>query len=181
MKKVAMIFVDLLVFVAVFGVAGFAYAQTQTPTDENAPSAAGPGWGMMGRAGQGMMGRAGQGMMGGSGYGPMHEYMEEALAAKLGLTEEEIEEKLAAGETMWSIAQAQGLTDEEIGDLMLGARDEALKAAVAAGVMTQEQADWMAQHMQQMRSYGTGAGGCGGGFGQGARQRMPMGRWFNQP
>jgi hypothetical protein len=173
MKKVALAFVGLLVFVAVFGVAGFAYAQTQTPTDEDAPSAAGPGWGMMGRAGQEMMR--------GSGYGPMHEYMEAALAAKLGLTEEEIEEKLAAGESMWSIAQAQGLTDEEIGDLMLKARGEALKAAVAAGDLSQEQADWMAQHMQQRRGYGMGAGGCGGGFGQGARQRMPMGRWLNQP
>jgi hypothetical protein len=173
MKKVALVFVGLLVFVAVFGVAGFAYAQTQTPPGEGAPSAAGPGWGMMGRAGQGMMG--------GSGYGPMHEYMEQALAAKLGLTEQEIEDKLAAGETMWSMAQAQGMTDEEISNLMLAARDEALKAAVAAGELTQEQADWMSQHMQQMRGNGMGAGGCGGGFGQGARQRMPMGRWYSQP
>ena len=54
------------------------------------------------------MGRSGQGMMQSGGYGSMHEYMEQALAAKLGLTEAEIEEKLAAGETMWSIAQAQG-------------------------------------------------------------------------
>ena len=107
--------------------------------------------------------------------------MEEALAEKLGLSEAEIEEKLATGETMWSIAQAQGLTDEQITELMQSARDEALKAAVAAGAITQEQADWMSQRMQQMHSAGMGAGGCGAGFGQGSRQRMPMGRWFNQP
>ena len=42
----------------------------------------------------------------------MHDYMEQALAARLGLTEAEIEDRLAAGESMWSIAQAQGLTDD---------------------------------------------------------------------
>jgi hypothetical protein len=173
MKKVILVVVSLFVLFAAFGAAGFAYAQTQTPPDDAAPSAAAPGWGMMGRTRQGMMS--------GTGYGPMHEYMEQALAAKLGLTEEEIEDKLAAGETMWSIAQAQGLTDAEISDLMLAARDEALKAAVAAGALTQDQADTMSQHMQQMRGFGMGAGGCGGGFGRGAGQHMPMGRWFNQP
>jgi len=173
MKKVVLILAGMLVLVAIFGVVGFAYAQTQTPPDEGAPFGAGPG--------RGMMGRFGQGMMGGTGYGPMHEYMEQALATRLGLTEEDIEDKLAAGETMWSIAQAQGLTDEEISALMLTARDEALKAAVAAGDLSQEQADWMSQHMQQMQGFGMGAGGCGGGYGQGTRQRMPMGRWFNQP
>jgi len=167
MKKAILIFAGIFVLAAVFAVTGFAYAQTQTP-----PS---------GDTGWGMMGRNAHGMMRGAGSGPLHDYMEEALAEKLGLTEAEIEEKLASGETMWSIAQAQGLTDEQISDLMLSARAEALKAAVAAGVITQEQADWMSQRMQQMHGAGMGAGGCGAGFGQGARQRMPMGRWFNQP
>ena len=169
MKKAILIFAGVFVLAAVFAVTGFAYAQTQTPPSGDAPSAGVPGWGMMGRNAHGMMR--------GSGSGPMHDYMEEALAEKLGLSEAEIEEKLASGETMWSIAQAQGLTDEQITELMQSARDEALKAAVAAGAITQEQADWMAQRMQQMN----GAGGCGAGFGQGARQHMPMGRWFNQP
>ena len=172
MKKVILVIVGALVLFAVFGAVGFAYAQTQTPP-QGVPSGVGPGFGMMGRFGQGMMG--------GGGYGPMHEYMEQALAEKLGLTEEEIEDKLAAGETMWSIAQAQGLSEEEISTLMLSARDEALKAAVAAGDLTQERADWMSQHMQQMGGFGMGAGGCGGGYGQGARQGGMMGRWFNQP
>lgn len=173
MKKVTLVIVGVLMLFAIFGAAGFAYAQSQNPQDGAAPYEFGPGRGMMGRFGQG-------GMMGSGTNGPMHEYMEQALAAKLGMTEEEIEEKLAAGETMWSIAQEQGLSDEEIYDLMLSARDEGLKAAVAAGALTQEQADWMTQHMQQMRGFGMGAGGCGG-FRQGGALRMPMGRWYNQP
>ena len=173
MKKVMLVIVGVLVLSFLFGAAGFAYAQTQNPQDETVPFGT--------TRGRGMMGRFGQGMMQSGEYGPMHEYMEQALAAKLGLTEEEIEDKLAAGETMWSIAQAQGMTDEEISALMLTARDEALKAAVDAGTLTQEQADWMSQRMQQMGGYGMGAGHCGGGYGQGAVQRMPMGRWFNQP
>jgi hypothetical protein len=173
MKKIVLVLAGVVVLFAVFGAVGFAYAQTQTPPDEDAPSATAPGWGMMGRSGGGMMR--------GTGFGPMHEYMEQALAARLGLTEEVIEDKLAAGESMYSIAQAQGLTDAEISDLMLAARDEALKAAVTAGTLTQEQADRMLQHMQQMGGSGMGAGGCGGGYGAGAHLRMPMGRQFNQP
>jgi len=173
MKKVMLVIVGVLVLSFLFGAAGFAYAQTQNPQDETVPFGTPRGRGMLGRFGQSMM-QSGE-------YGPMHESMEQALAAKLGLTEGEIEEKLAAGETMWSIAQAQGMTDEEISALMLTARDEALKAAVAAGTLTQEQADWMSQRMQQMGGFGMGAGNCGGGYGQGAAQRMPMGRWFNQP
>ena len=73
------------------------------------------------------------------------------------------------------------MTDEEISALMLTARDEALTAAVAAGTLTQEQADWMSQRMQRMGGFGMGAGHCGGGYGQGAAQHLPMGRWFNQP
>jgi hypothetical protein len=171
MKKVMLVIVGILMLFMAFGAAGLAFAQSQTPPEQTPP------WGP--NQGGGMMGHFGAAMMRGTGYGPMHEYMEQALADKLGLTEEEIEEKLAAGETMWSIAQAQGLTDQEISDLMLAARDEGLKAAVAAGTLSQEQADWMSQHMQQMRGQGMGAGGCAGGGMHGARQGM--GRWFNQP
>ena len=124
-------------------------------------------------------------MMQNGGTGVLHTFMTTEFAKKLDLNVNDVNTRLAAGETMWSIAQAQGLSDEEISDLMLAARDEALNAAVEAGDLTQEQADWMSQHMQQMQAYGIGAGGCGGGFRQGAAQsgwqRMPMRRWFNQP
>jgi hypothetical protein len=100
--------------------------------------------------------------------------MEKAVAKTLGITQEDLEAKLAAGETVWSVAKTRGLSDAQITDLMVNARSEALKNAVAAGVITQEQADWMDEHMDQMQGYGIGPGFChGAGQGQGS----PGQRW----
>ena len=172
MKKFLWIGALALISLAVLGVAGFAYAQTQTP-----PDAPFYGPGMMrrnGGFGPGMMGGWGQ-----AGSGPMHPYMVEAFAEALGLTPEELQAKLDDGETMYTVAQAQGLSDEEFSTLMVEARTTALEKAVADSVLTQEQADWMIQRMAQMQAqgFGPGAGGCGG-FGG----RMMGGwRWNNQP
>jgi hypothetical protein len=118
-----------------------AYAQAQTPTAPGYP------YGMMG--GYGMWG-GGFGMMGGYGYGPMHTYMVEGLAEALNLQPEDLQKRLEAGETPWQIAQSQGLSNEQIQQVMLEAHDKALDAAVKAGFLTQQQADWMDQHMEQM-------------------------------
>jgi hypothetical protein len=49
---------------------------------------------------------------------------------------------------------------------MLDAHDKALDKAVEAGLLTQEQADWMDQHMESMWSgNGAGYGGCHGSYG----------------
>ncbi|MCI0520702.1 MAG: hypothetical protein L0Z70_10675 [Chloroflexi bacterium] len=166
----------LVVSVAALGVFGYAYAQTATPG--NGTTVFGPG--MMGRwnnsAGPGMMGRwqtdgayGPGGMMGqrGSGAGPMHQYMVNAFAEALGTTPEDLQAQLDAGETMWSVAEAKGMTLEEFSSLMLTARTEALDQAVADGVLTQEQADWMTQRMAQAQAAGYGPGNCpmhGGAF-----------------
>jgi len=108
--------------------------------------------------------------LGAGGYGPMHEYMEDAFAEALGITHDELEARLDAGETMGSIAQAQGLSDDEFAKLMVDARTKAMERAVAAGILTQEQADWMIQRMQQMQDGGFGPGNCpmhDGAFGPG--------------
>lgn len=90
--------------------------------------------------------------------GPMHEYIEEAMAEAVGLTVEEFEARHDAGETFYQIALAEGFTAEEIPALMQAARAKGLNAAVAAGIITQEQADWM-------NSRGFGRGGMMGGLG----------------
>jgi hypothetical protein len=118
-----------------------AYAQAQTPTAPGYPD------GMMGS--YGMFG-GGYGMMGGYGYGPMHTYMVEGLAEALNLKPEDLQKRLEAGETPWQIAQSQGLSNGQIQQAMLEAHDKALDAAVKAGFLTQQQADWMDQHMEQM-------------------------------
>lgn len=103
----------------------------------------------------GMMGGR---MMGRSGYGVMHTYMISALASRLGMTPEELQARMTNGETPWDIAKANGLTDAQIQQLLEEAHDEALKQAVAAGVITQEQADWMDAHMDSM--WQNGGTGC---------------------
>lgn len=158
--------------------AGTAYAQSQTPPVPGYPR------GMMGgqSGGYGMMG--GFGMMGVGGYGPMHEAMVEAFGEALNLTPEEVQSRIEAGETPWQIAESQGLNEDEIQQIMLEAHDQALDNAVDAGVLTQEQADWMDQHMESMWSGGVnGFGGCHGAYGEGSSTSGtrfgPMMRWNN--
>lgn len=178
MKKTLVVVSVLVVLLVTLGIAGFAYAQTQTPPAPGAPY----GQGMMGGyGGQGMMGgrgmMGGQGMMGGvSGqYGPMHTYMVEAVAEKLGLKAEDVQSRLAAGETLWQIASSTGLSDDLVRTALQEAHDVALQKAVEAGVLTQAQADWMDQRMEQMWTNGGGMP-CQGGT-AGATRMGPGGRW----
>lgn len=106
-----------------------------------------------------------------NGGGWMHDYVEQALAAKLGLTEEQVEEQFAAGKTMVQIALDNGIKQEDVTAFLNDVHKEAFANAVKAGVMTQEQADWMLQRMQS-RGYAGGTGNCPmhngqGGYGRG--------------
>ena len=98
----------------------------------------------------------------GAGDGPLHDYMISAMADAVGLSSNEFELRHDAGERFYEIALAQGYASEEIPSLMQAARAQALEAAVKDGVITQEQADWMAGR-------GFGNGGMMGGFGRGNR------------
>jgi hypothetical protein len=127
----------------------------------------GGGSGMMGgrgaAQGQGygaMMGGRGSGMMANGAYGPMHDYMIPALAEGLGLTTEELQARIDGGETPYDVAVSLGFTDEQIQEIFTTAHSTALAAAVEAGVITQEQADWMSTHMQQR--WQNGMPGIGG-------------------
>jgi len=178
MKKLLYIGIGMALTLVVLGAASLVYAQSQTPPAPQTPGTADAyqnfqGFGMM--RGGGMMGamrgaaRQGfqQGMRRGyvqGTFGPMHEYMVAALAGKLNLSVEDLQAKITAGERPYDIAKAQGLTDEQVQTLMQAAHAEALKAAVAAGALTQEQADWMSQRMTQMHQNGA-MGGRMGAFG----------------
>jgi hypothetical protein len=163
MKKLLISVVMVAVVVIALGTAGFVYAQSATP---EAP-VPGNGYGMMG--GRGMRG----GMMGqGAGYaaqdGLMHAEMIAAFAEKLGISVDDLNARLAKGETMAQIATAQGLTVEEFRTLMTDARSQAIAQAVKNGTLTQEQADWMNQRGagrmmgggRGMRGAGQGTSGC---------------------
>lgn len=147
-----------------------AYAQSPTPPAPNFPY--GPGM----HSGRGDFG---PGMISANrGTGPLHEYMLSAVASAFGLTPDEVESRLDKGETMWQIAQSQGLTADEFSTKMSQARTEAINKAVTDGAISQDFADRMLKRMSKMWKGGIkggfGPGGCqGGGAGLGISSPLP--------
>lgn len=177
MKKILIVIAVLAVVAVALGAVGYAYAQTTAPS--GACPAGCTGQGMVGGRQGGMMGRGG--MMGGrvaGTEGPLHEYMLSGFSAALDISEADLQARLDAGETMFTIS---GKTAEEFQVLMQEVRTTAVEQAVAAGALTQEQADWMAQRWEQMQAngFGPGTGTCPG---MGGGQRPGRGgRWNAQP
>ena len=129
-------------------------------------------------AGRGMMNGGGMMMNGRGSYGPIHDYVEKALAEKLGMSEAQVEQELAA-KSMYQIALDHGIAQANIQTFMAEVHKTAFAAAVKDGVMTQAQADAMIARMAQ-NGYGTGTcpmGSGGNGYGRGM---MGGGRWQNQ-
>lgn len=129
----------------------------------------------------------GVGMMRG-GFGPMHTYVVEAFAAELDLTVDGVNTRLSSGETLYQIAIAEGIAQDDVPALLTKVHTAAFDKAVAAGALTREQADWMLQRMQYKAQNGYGFGNCpmggarpqdGTGFGPGMMGRG--GRWQQAP
>ncbi len=166
MKKTILISALVLAALAVVAVgAGAVFAQDETPPF------------------------TGQGPMR-NGDGPLHTFMVTEWAKKLDLNVNDINTRLAAGESMYDIALSAGVTAEEFPAVMTEVRTNAVNAAVTANVITQEQADWMLSHGQGMGGmHGNGTGACdgtgpqgGGMHGQrgGDHGGMMGGGWQNQ-
>lgn len=119
MKKTILIVALVVLALGVFGV-GAAFAQDPTPPF----------------GGRGPMLQDGT-------TGPLHTFMVAEFAQKLDLNVNDINTRLAAGESMYDIAISAGVTAEEFPAVMTEVRANALDAAVKANVITQEQADWM--------------------------------------
>jgi hypothetical protein len=160
MKKTIISIVVLTVLASVFAFAGIAYAQSTNPPAQTPE--AGYGRGMMG-AGRGMMGNYAAGA---DQDGQMHDEMIAAYAEKLGISVEDINARLAKGETMLQIAASKGLTTAQFQSLMSEVHAKAVAEAVKNGDLTQEQADWMNQRGGMMSG---GRGGMMNGAGRGMR------------
>ena len=161
MNKLVLSIVLVAVLAIALGTAGFVFAQTPTP---QAPvPGTGNGYGMMaGRGGMrgGMMNRdAAPADM----DGPLHDEMVAVFAQKLGLSVDELNARLAKGETMAQIASTKGLTAEQFTALMSDARSQAIDQAVKDGTLTQAQADWMKQRGAGIAAGGRGMRGAGQG------------------
>ena len=103
--------------------------------------------------------------------------MFDTAAEALGLTPEEFFAELHAGKTLEEIAEAQGVELEAVQEAMNAARADAMREAIEQAVederITQEQADWLLEGLEQGffpmgRGFGFGHG-MKGGFGRGMR------------
>jgi len=141
MKKSILIVGLVVLALGVFGV-GAALAQDATPP-------------------------VGRGSMMGGGNGAMHDYVEEALADKLGITEKDVEDALASGKTMYQIALDNGIKEADVVSLLTEVHTTAFDKAVADGVVTRAQADFM---LQRMTTNGFNSGNCPMQNGQGGGQ-----------
>jgi hypothetical protein len=106
------------------------------------------------------------------GTDTLHDYMEKALAEKLGVPLATIEAQFDAGKTMYQIALDNGIAAADVPALMQEVRENAIQAALADGVLTQAQADWMLKAGGRGMGYGMMGRGAGygmmrGGFGSG--------------
>jgi hypothetical protein len=189
MKKIIIASLVLGVIFVSLGAAGLVYAQTQIP--EEPPFT---GWrnGMSANGERpyarthGMMGAfrtegVEPGMRGGFRLGTpglLHEYMLEAFADAIGLTGEQVQERMTAGETRWGIALSEGFSEEDIPTLFQSIHIKALGVMVSDGVISQEQADRMLERMAQRYATGFGPGDCQGEGKQG-RFGGGRGQWGN--
>jgi hypothetical protein len=163
MKKFVISILVVAVVAVALGTAGFVYAQSPAQTP-----AAGTGYGMHGQGGRG--GMMGQGMAAGTQDGLLHDAMIAIFAQKLGISVEDLNTRLANGETMAQIAVSQGLSLDEFQTIMADARSQAIDQAVKDGTLTQAQADTMKQRgagMMKSSGFGAGMGGGRGARGNG--------------
>jgi hypothetical protein len=154
MKKVLVVVSVFVVALVIFG-AGFFFAQSNAARAAGLPVGFGPGRMMMG-------GRGGQGQI--------HEYVEQALADKLGMTVADVETALSSGKSMSQIAIDKGTKAADVTALLSEVHKTALAKAVTDGLLTQAQADTM---LQNMTANGFNYANCpmqnGGGAGRGGR------------
>jgi hypothetical protein len=137
---------------------GTAFAQEQTPTTPSTEQAAPQG----GRGGP--FGKGGKGGIGGRG-------MNAAIVAKaLGIDEAALRTELEAGKSVADLASAKGVALDTIVNALIEDQTAQLKTAVAAGTLTQAQADGLIAnakvtlpgHLQTRRVQGLPDHGRGG-------------------
>jgi len=94
----------------------------------------------------------------------------EAAATALGTTADALQTQLRAGQSLADLATAAGVDLAEVQSAIdaacLQANRDAIEAAVTAGTLTREKADWLLEGLDQ-GFWGTAASGPGFGIGHG--------------
>ena len=114
--------------------------------------------------------------------GQMHEEMITALADATGLPVEEIEGRLEDGEHLYIIAADAGLSQSDFFELMSEVRESFLEQAFDEGLISEEQYEWMLDHMEENQGREQGEFPChsfegGSPSSFGARGRGRRGGW----
>jgi hypothetical protein len=145
-KKILILGAGALVVLLAAGAVGVGIVAAQEPTPEPPTSTLGAKVPFGGRGG------------GRGGFGPIWGHGDQwttfdAVAKTLGLTPEELFAELHAGKTLEEIATEQGVEMTAVQDAMNAAQGEAtrqaIEQAVKDGRMSQEQADWMLEGIEQ--------------------------------
>jgi hypothetical protein len=144
--------VALVTIMTVLGISGYALTQTAAAAEAQAPVEHGGGRGLCGETGL------------------------QAAATALGLTTEDVTTQLRAGETLTTLAEAQGKDVQAVVDAVnaacLQAKRDSIEQAVTDGTMTREKADWLLEGLD--KGY-WGVPGAGGDFGFGGPHRPGFG------
>jgi hypothetical protein len=156
MKKLWIaIAVVAVVFVAGLGAASMVSAQAGNPPTVDGTVS--PMGGMMGQR------WGGTGMLGG-GTEVLHDLTVSAWAVELNLSVDDLNARLAAGETLAEIAAEQGISPEDFTTLWVEVRFSVLDEAVAQGLISADQAQFMKDRIQArldagwVMGMGTGTG-----------------------
>jgi hypothetical protein len=99
--------------------------------------------------------------------GLLHDYMEKALADKLGIDVTTIAAQFDSGKSLYQIALDNGIAQADLPTFMAEVRTMAINAALAAGAITQAQADRMLRMAQRGMGQGMMRGGAAAGAGAG--------------
>jgi len=169
-KKYMIVIGGLLAALLVVGVVGATSAFAQGPDN--------PGFGVM---------MNGRGPGGGHGFG-LGDAELEAAAGVLGMTTDEVQSALQNGQTLQDLADAASVDIADVQAAIQAVHETEMRdriaQAVEDGTMTQAQADWMLEGIDNgymgggQGGFGRGAGGPrGGGFGPGdGSGDCPMGQ-----
>jgi len=90
-----------------------------------------------------------------------YDYVTSVLKNKLGLTDKEITDGLTSGKTVYDLAKAKGMTEEQFQAALLEEKSKALDAAVTKGTITKEQGDTLKATLKANQSTCTGNFGSG--------------------
>lgn len=180
MKQITILVLALsLVGIMAFGFVSDANAQEVTPLN---PGNGGGNPGGNGRNGSGT----------GTGIpmernisldGMLDDYMAQYIADGLGIDVETLKAREDAGETLLDIGLSLGFDEQTVLDLRVEARTTALNQAVADGLITAEQADWMLSRLDNSQagiSDGTFTGDSTQTGSQSAQKHMRGNRYTNQ-